>query len=175
MKTEEILKKLKTNTLISSNIPMGYTPGVPMLTLQNDVPCLIIPYLRYQMTGEVDKTRVFAPRFVVTVTMNNCSIVKYEDLTYDSRFEEVDFNKPIGLFRHTAIRHLKKDDYKKLRNQLYSLLDRLSSSMMGELEFDEEDSMTLTRLIGILLEPSVKPFYYVINKSFFEIYIKENK
>lgn len=173
MKTEEILKSLKTNEfLLNSNIPMGYTPGIPMLSLRNGEPCIVIPYLKYQMTGEIDKTRVFAPRFVVTVVMNEGKIVKYEDLLFDSRFEEVDFSKPVGLFRHSSIRHLKKDDYKKMRNEIYVLLDALSDSMTGKMEFDEMDGMKLNKLFSILLEPSMKPFYHAIDKTFFETYIK---
>lgn len=174
MKTEEILKSIKTNEfLLNSNIPIGYTPGIPMLSLRNGEPCLVLPFLKYLMTGEVDKTRVFAPRFVVTVTMNKGNIVTYEDLMYDSRFEEVDFKKPVGLFRHTAIRHLKKDEYYKARNEYYSLLDCLCSSMMGKMEFDEMDSMKLSKLFAVLLEPSVKPFYHAIDKTFFETYLNK--
>ena len=169
MKTEEILKSLKTNEfLLNSNIPIGYTPGIPMLSLRNGEPCLVIPFLKYQMTGAIDKTRIFAPRFVVTVVMNNGKIVKYEDLMYDSRFEEVDFRKPVGLFRHSAIKHLKKDEYEKKRKELYSLLDSLSDSMAGKMEFDEMDNMKLSHLFSILLEPSLKPFYHAIDKTFFE-------
>lgn len=173
MKTEDILKSLKTNEfLLNSNIPMGYTPGIPMLSLRNEEPCLIIPFLKYQMTGEIDKTRVFAPRFVVTVAMNEGKVVKYEDLVYDSRFEEVDFRKPVGLFRHSSIRHLKKDDYYKMRSEIYTLLDALSDSMIGKMEFDEMDAMKFNKLFSVLLEPSMKPFYHAIDKSFFETYIK---
>lgn len=172
MKTEEILKGLKTNTfLMNSCMPMGYTSGIPMLSLRNEEPCLIIPFLRYQMTGEVDKTRVFAPRFIVMVTMNNGCVVKYEDLMYDIRFEEVDFGKPVGLFRHTAIMHLKKDEYYKLRNELYALLDSLGDSMAGKMEFDEMDALKLNKLFSVLLEPSLKPFYHAIDKTFYETYI----
>lgn len=173
MKTEEILKSLKTNEfLLNSNIPMGYTPGIPMLSLRNGEPCLVIPFLKYQMTGEIDKTRVFAPRFVITVVMNEGKVVKYEDLMYDSRFEEVDFRKPVGLFRHSSIRHLKKDDYNKMRNDIYALLDALSDSMTGRMEFDEMDAMKFSKLFSVLLEPSMKPFYHAIDKIFFETYIK---
>lgn len=171
MKTEEVLKNLKTNAGLMGNLPLGYTHGIPMLSLRNDTPCLVVPYLKYQITGEVDKTRVFAPRFVATATMKNGSVVKFEDLAYDSRFEEIDFNKPIGLFRHQAIKHLGKNDYKKVRNHLYFMLDKLSSSMTGESEFNEMDLMKLTQLASLLIEPSVKPFYHAINKSFFELYI----
>lgn len=173
MKTEEIIKKIKTNTfLLNSPMPMGYTSGIPMISLRNGEPCLIIPFLRYQMTGEVDKTRVYAPRFIVTVTKNKVGVVKYEDLMYDIRFEEVDFGKPIGLFRHTAIMHLKKDEYNKLRNELYALLDSLGDSMTGKIEFDEMDSLKLNKLLSVLLEPSLKPFYHAIDKTFYETYIK---
>ena len=173
MKTEEILKSLKTNEfLLNSNIPMGYTPGIPMLSLRNGEPCLVIPFLKYQMTGEIDRTRVFAPRFVVTVVMNDGKVVKYEDLMYDSRFEEIDFKKPIGLFRHSSIKHLKKDDYNKLRNDIYALLDALSDSMTGKMEFDEMDALKINKLFSVLLEPSMKPFYHAIEKTFFETYIK---
>lgn len=173
MRTEDILKSLKTNDfLLNSNIPMGYTPGIPMLSLRNGEPCLVIPFLKYQMTGEVDKTRVFAPRFVITVVMNGGKVVKYEDLMYDSRFEEVDFRKPVGLFRHSSIRHLKKNDYNKMRNDIYELLDALSDSMTGKMEFDEMDEIKLKKLFSVLLEPSMKPFYHAIDKTFFETYIK---
>ena len=173
MKTEELLKSLKTNEfLLHSNIPMGYTPGIPMLSLRNGEPCLVIPFLKYQMTGEIDKTRVFAPRFVVTVVMKEGKVVKYEDLVYDSRFEEVDFSKPVGLFRHSSIRHLKKDDYYKMRNEIYALLDALGDSMTGKMEFDEMDAMKFNKLYSLLLEPSMKPFYHAIDKTFFETYIK---
>ena len=173
MKTEEILKNLKTNEfLLNSNIPMGYTPGIPMLSLCNGGPCLVIPFLKYQLTGEIDKTRVFAPRFVVTVVVNDGKVVKYEDLMYDSRFEEVDFRKPVGLFRHSSVRHLKKEDYNKMRNEIYALLDALSDSMIGKMEFDEMDAMKLNKLFSVLLEPSMKPFYHAIDKTFFETYIK---
>lgn len=143
-----------------------------MLSLCNGGPCLVIPFLKYQLTGEIDKTRVFAPRFVVTVVVNDGKVVKYEDLMYDSRFEEVDFRKPVGLFRHSSVRHLKKEDYNKMRNEIYALLDALSDSMIGKMEFDEMDAMKLNKLFSVLLEPSMKPFYHAIDKTFFETYIK---
>lgn len=172
MKTEDILNSLRTNEFVlNSQIPMGYTPGLPMLSLQNGEPCLVIPYMKYQMTGTVDQTRVFPPRFVITVAVTKGTIVKYEDLAYDSHFEEVDFQKAVGLFRHASIRHLKKTEYTKMRQELYGLLDELASSMAGNIDFDDMDAMKLSRLFTLLLEPSVRPFYHAINKTFFETYI----
>lgn len=151
---------------------MGYTPGLPMLSLRNGEPCLVIPFLKYQMTGKVDKTHVYAPRYIATVRMADGKVVNYTDLLYDTRFEEVDFSIPVGIFRHSAIRHLNKNDYNKLREELYTLMDSLSNSMLGNVEFDEIDFMKLSKLFQLLLEPSVKPFYHAIDKTFFETYIK---
>ena len=172
MKTEEVFKSLKTNEVLLNNRPLGYTHGLPMISHRNGTSCLVIPYLKYQMTGQVDKTRVFPPRFVVTVIMNNGCVVKYEDLAFDYRFQKIEFNKPVGLFRHAAIRQLNKEGYLRMRGQLYESLDRLGGSMMGDWEFSENDSMTLSRLISVLLEPSVKPFYHAIDKIFYETYIQ---
>lgn len=173
MKINEILRSLKTNEfMLNSTIPMDYTPGIPMASICNGEACLVIPYVKYKITGEIDKTQVFAPRFVVVITIKKGIVVKYEDLSFDSRFEEVDFRKPIGLFRHTAIRHLKKNEYVKMRDELYDLIDGLCASMSGKMEFDEMDAMRLCKLYAFLLEPSLRPFYHAINKSFFETYIK---
>lgn len=172
MKTNEILQFLKTNEFIlNSSIPMEYSPGIPMASLYNGEACLVIPYVKYKITGEIDKTQVFAPRFVIVITVKNGIVVKYEDLLFDSRFEEIDFRKPIGLFRHSAIRHMKKNEYVKMRKELYELLDELCTSMSGKMEFDEMDAMRFCKLYAVLLEPSLRPFYHAINKTFYETYI----
>lgn len=171
MKTEDLLKNLKSNPILLNTIPLGYTAGLPMLSLRRGMPCLIIPFLKYQIVGEVDKTRVFAPRFVITATKDSARVVKYEDLLYDARFEEVDFSRPIGFFRHSTIKHLTRSDYNKMRGELYLLLDCLGDSMIGTIDFDEMDVIKISRLYNTLLEPSVKVFYHALDKSFFETYI----
>ena len=174
MKTIEILKKLKTDSFVlHSTIPMGYAPGLPMIALRNGEPCLIIPYLKYLMTGKVDNTRIFPPKYVVTVAMSDGVIVKYEDLMFDTRFEEVDFKKPVGFFRHSAISHLSKVKYSEMRSEIYQLIDRLGESMSGKIDFDEIDERRFCKLYSILLEPSAKPFYHAIDKMFYETYINK--
>ena len=172
MKTTEILKSLKTNEFLShSTISLGYTPGLPMAANLNGTPCLVVPFLKYQMTGKVDATQVFAPRYVAIVEVKHGTVVGFSDLTFDKRFGKVDFNKPVGLFRHAAIHHLNKKEYDNLRNKLYDMLDTLCLSMEKKGEFDEMDTQRLSKLFVMLLEPSVKPFYHAIDKTFFESYI----
>lgn len=175
MNTTEILKSLKTNELlIHSTLPIGYTPGLPMAVSLNNTPCLVIPFLKYQITGKVDATQVFAPRYVAIVETRHATVVSFTDLAFDKRFSRIDFNKPVGLFRHAAIHHLSKKEYDDLRNKLYGMLDTLCLSMQKETEFDELDRQRLTQLFSMLLEPSVKPFYHAIEKNFVETYVKQD-
>lgn len=174
MKTTEILKSLKVNEFLAhSTIPLGYTPGLPTVSSLGGEPCLIIPFLKYQMTGKIDATNVFPPRFLVTVTTRQAIVVGFSDLSYDSRFNKVDFNKPIGTFRHAAIHHLNKKEYNEMREKCYDLLDTLCESLDKKADFDEMDAQRLSKLFSIILEPSVKPFYHAINRSFYETYINK--
>lgn len=176
MITQEILEKLKTDEfLLHSNITLGYTPGLPIPYNCNGKPYIIVPYLRYKVTGKVDQTRVFPPRYTVTVDVVSGQIVAYQDMTSEPRFAKVDFGQPVGLFRHTAIRNMKRADYQKARTELYALLDTLCDSYQGKAEFDEIDAAKLHRSYSTLIEPSVKPFYHAINKEFFETFIDINE
>lgn len=172
MKTQDILKKMNTNAIVLNSIPMGYTPGLPMISNRGGKACLIIPYLKYKMTGKVDETLVYPPRYVLTVTASDALIVCFTDLAYDNRFTEVNFNHPVGTFRHSSIRHLNKKEYQQHLEALYTVIDCLIGSIEGLADFDDMDSMKIKRLFSMLLEPSVKPFYNVIEKDFFESYIK---
>ena len=168
MTIQEILKSLKTNELLLKSLPIGYTPGLPMVGGTKENPCFIVPFLRYRMTGKVDQTQVFPPRFVVSVAAKDGSVAAFADLRFDTRFAKIDFDKPVGTFRHAAIRHLNKQEYGEKRRQLYGVLDCLSASMQGKEEFDEMDAAKLKALFGMLIEPAVKPFYHAINPHFYE-------
>ncbi len=170
----EILKNLKTNEfLLHSNMPMDYTPGLPMLTVVNGTPYYVIPYLKFRMTGEVDRTRVFPPRFVVKVCATNGNIVVFQDISSYKRFEKINFQHPVGIFRHAAIRHFSKASYQQKRNELLALMDRLAASAEDKTKFSGLDNVKLCNLFALLLEPSLKPFYHAIEKDFFETYIQQ--
>ena len=173
MTTQEILERLKTDEFIlHSAITLGYTPALPIPYNCLGKPFVIIPYLRYRVTGKIDQTQVLPPRYLVIVDWTTGQVVGYQDLVSDRRFASIDFDKPVGLFRHTAIRHMKKTDYEQARKELYSLIDTLCASYQGTVEFDEIDAAKLHRSYSTLLEPSVKPFYHAIDKEFFEQFIE---
>ena len=116
---EKILKELKTNPLfLNLELPLGYTAGLPLLQIRNEQLCLQIPYLKYRVTGVVDKTLVYPIRYVLTLVLPEKKLVDFQDLSFQPQFRKVDFNSPVGLFRHEAVQHMTKTEYWNTRSEL---------------------------------------------------------
>ena len=167
-----ILKELKTNDFVlHCAMPMGYVPGLPILQIKNEQLCLQIPFLKYRVTGEVDKTLVYPVRYTVTMVLPEKKIVAFRDLSLEPAFAAVDFSAPIGLFRHEAIRHLKKSEYNELREELFVQYDKVAAMLLFNAPYGEEDEEKMCGLIKQLIEPSLLPIYKSLDGDFFEKYL----
>lgn len=172
--TEALLKKLKTNTFIlNSSMPMGYVSGLPILCILNGNLCMKIPFLKYKVTGEIDKTFVYPTKYVVTVTIPEEQVVAFEDLSLQDSFANVSFSSPIGTFRHEAVKELDKIAYENLRTRLYKEYDKIVDSLINGKEYSSNDESNFRRLFNTVLEPSLHPFYKAIDKEFANKYIIE--
>lgn len=172
--TKELIKGLKTNSFIlNSSMPMGYVAGLPVLCILNGNFCMKVPFLKYKVTGEVDKTFVYPIRYVATVLVPEGTIVSFEDLALHSAFANVAFSNPIGTFRHEAIKDLDKRAYDKLRSELYAEYDEIIDCLVNEKDYQANREVTFKRLFNLLLEPSLRPFYKAINSDFTNKYLEE--
>ena len=172
--TEALIKKLKTNAFIlNSNMPMGYVPGLPILCILNGNLCMKIPFLKYKVTGEIDKTFVYPIRYVATVTIPEENVVAFEDLSLLSTFAQVSFSDPIGTFRHEAVKDLDKTAYDNLRSTLYQEYDKIVESLVNGKGYSSNDESKFKSLFNTVLEPSLRPFYKAIDKDFANKYIIE--
>ena len=172
--TEALIKKLKTNAFIlNSSMPMGYVPGLPILCILNGNLCMKIPFLKYKVTGEIDKTFVYPTRYVATVTVPEEQVVAFEDLSLLDSFAQVSFSEPIGTFRHEAVKDLDKPAYDNLRSTLYEEYDKIVESLINRKEYSTNDETKFRSLLNTILEPSLRPFYKAIDKDFANKYIIE--
>lgn len=172
--TQDLIKKLKTNAFIlNSSMPMGYVPGLPILCILNGNLCMKIPFLKYKVTGEVDKTIVYPTKYVATVTIPEQQIVAFEDLSLKDTFAKVSFTEPIGIFRHEAVKDLDKLAYNNLRSALYEEYDKIIESLINGKEYHLNDEVKFRSLLNTILEPSLRPFYKAIDKDFANKYIIE--
>lgn len=169
---KDILKDLKSNDyVIHCGMPLGYVEGLPTLQIKNDQLCLQIPFLRYQLTGQVDKTLVYPIRFVLTISLPERNLVSYCDLSFNSRFRNVDFSAPVGLFRHEAIKNLTKNEYRKMREELLEQYDKVADSLLNGTQYTAEDEEKMRRLLNTLIEPSLLPIYKVLDEDFYNKYL----
>lgn len=172
--TETLIKKLKTNAFIlNSSMPMGYVPGLPILCILNGNLCMKVPFLKYKVTGEVDKTFVYPTRYVATVTVPEGQVVSFEDLAMTEAFAHVVFSDPIGMFRHEAIKSLDKPAYNSLRSSLYGEYDKIVEGLANGQPYSANDENNFKKLLNTLLEPSLKPLYQAIDPNFVNKYITE--
>lgn len=172
--TEALIRKLRTNAFIlNSSMPMGYVPSLPILCILNGNLCMKIPFMKYKITGEIDKTFVYPTRYVVTILIPEEQFVAFEDLSLQDTFSKVNFSEPIGTFRHEAVKHLDKPAYDNLRSTLYEEYDKIVMSLISGKGYSSNDEIRFRTLFNTILEPSLRPFYMAIDKDFANKYIKE--
>lgn len=169
---KELIKEVKTGPfLLYCEMPMGYAEGLPVLQIRNGQLCLAIPFLRYQMTGQTDKTLVYPIRFVVTVLLPEGKVVGYQDLKVAPQFEKVDFTKPVGLFRHEAVKHMTKTEYTRKRKELLGMYDKVINALLYGEAYTQEDEAAMRQLLQIMVEPSQLPIYKALDEDFYTKYL----
>ena len=173
IEVSKILKGVKSSGFFrNTEIPLGYVDGLPIITVKNKIPCLIIPFLKYKITGVVDKTLVFPVKYCITVSLNDGKIIGYTNLSFDEKFKKIDFEKPVGFFRHDAVKNYSKIEYKEKKKELYGMYNKIISSMLNGEACDIFDVEDFTQLLNIIIEPSLKPIYEALDKEFYDKYLK---
>lgn len=168
----ELVKELKeSDFFMHAGIPLGYTAGLPILTIRNENLCLRIPYLRYKITGQEDKTLVYPVRYIIDVVLPEKQVVHFEDLAYHPSFRKVNFGKAVGLFRHDAIKHLNKEAYKQERLALMAEYDKVIDMLLNGAAYSVADEQRMCKLLRMLIEPSLLPIYHALDKDFYNKYI----
>ena len=171
---KEFIKEVKASNFVkNSSIPLEYVPGTPLFRICNSKLCLVIPFLRYKITGVVDKTYVYPIRYTVTVQLPEQKIVAFEDLSLNPMFCKVDFERPIGLFRHESIKTYTQKQFKDERNKLYATYDKIITDLLKNGKYAKADHEEFAKLLNILLEPSLKPIYKGLDKKFYEKFLND--
>lgn len=168
----QIIKNIKSSDFYyNCKIPMGYVDGYPVLSIKNSKLCLTIPFLKYKITGEVDKTLVYPIKYLITVCVSDENVVGFEDLSFNSLFRKVDFDKPVGFFRHDAVKKYNKNQFKEKRTELYNMYNKIATAILYNTPYSEAEDAQFKELFNIMLEPSLTPIYKAIDKDFCDKYL----
>lgn len=169
---KKLLKSLKTDSFVlGCKMPMGYSYGLPILKITNGRLCMVVPFLKYKMTGIVDKTLIYPIRNTVTFSLPEKNWISFEDLRYDEKFSKIDFAKPIGYFRPEKLKNVSKSEYNKLKDELFEEYNKVIDALLYDGEYSDEDEARMKELLGLLVEPCLYPLYKAIDKDFYEKYL----
>ena len=152
-------------------MPIGYVDALPILTIKNGKLCMLLPFLKYKITGEIDKTLVYPIKFVISYSISDKKVMGFDDLEFKEFYRKIDFNAAIGFFRHNAIKHMSKKEYKTKRNELYSMYDKIIGAITEGEDYTENDEKAFKELLNIMIEPSLRPIYESLDSDFYEKYL----
>ncbi|MCM1110439.1 MAG: hypothetical protein NC336_04475 [Clostridium sp.] len=171
--TAGLIRKAAESYLAKEEIPMGYVPGFPILSIVNDMLVMSVPFLRYKVTGEKDKTLVYPIRYVIDLNLPDGRIVGFNDLAYLPEFASLNFGSACGLFRHKAIADLDRNQYAALKAAVFADYDRVIAALLDEAPYTAEDDAEMRAHLQRIVEPSLKPIYEVLDPDFYNKYITE--
>ena len=171
---EQIKKNLKSaDFFLCCKIPIGYRNGFPVLQVKNGSLCVTFPYLKYQITGEVDKTLIYPIRYAISMELPTEKIIGFEDYEYNANFKNVNFDKPIGYFRHDAIRQYDKKQYAAFYQELMEEYDKVIHALLGNGTYHSKDEKRMSDLLKLLVEPSLLPMYKAMDTDFYNKYLEK--
>lgn len=168
---KDFLKKTNTSPVVRSSIPMGLGAGLPTLNIAGDR--LLVSMFYYRTVPRPDdKTLIMPAEYALSFDYPSGWLASFETLRLSPRYANVDFDKPVGTFRHEAIKHLDRAGYAAKKGELHALLDALVAHLGGEGDFTRADEAALAELYGLLAEPSLLPFYKALAPQFYTRYIE---
>ncbi len=169
----DFLKKISRSMTGKENIPLDHGAGLPMLEIAGDYLLVSVFYYRC-VFGKNDTSRIYPPEIMISADYPSGTIARLELLRTREIYRDIDFKKPIGTFRHEAVKHLDRGGYMKKKEELYALLDRQIAYLGGEGAFTRDDAAELRSLYMLLAEPSLLPYYKNMSESFFrQFFVKE--
>lgn len=168
MMINDFLKNAKQMPVVQNLIPSGMGAGFPILVIGNNQLLITLPFYRTVMRPE-DQTLIYPISHLITLLWDSGLLVTFESLTFQKKYRNVNFEKPIGTFRHDAIKGLTKAQYMSERERLYMMYDKMIASIFSQESYAEKDRQEFSKLFHTLLEPSLEPFYLEIDPDFYKM------
>lgn len=165
---KSFMEMIRKSDTARSLIPMEFVSGLPALGIRRGQICITIPYYRAKVQPE-DKTLIYPLAYSITALWSNGMIVEYKNFNFVPEMKKLDFSKPIGIFRHEAVKNLNKQQYMELKNELFDCYDEYLKCIAEKRGFERAKRMK--ELFNIIMEPCQKPMYLIIGRKFFQDFL----
>ena len=164
---EQFIETFMSSELRRMILPMELRCGWPAITQRNNEICVVLSFYRAEPAKE-KKISIYPLCQSLILRWKDAKLISYRNLNYEKEFAGMDFTKPVGYFRHEAIKDWDKQTYMQNRKQLFTYYDRLIQCIATRGAFEEKEEMAA--LLGIMMEPAQYPMYLKMAPKFFGAY-----
>lgn len=165
VKMKELISIFNHSELRRKLIPSDLASGWPCIRMIDGRLCVVIPYF-HRRPGEKGFTLYPIYCSVTIMWKNPGRILDFTIYHTLSEWKDVDYSKPVGLFKHKALEDVKtRGEYLELCDKLYGYYDEMVQAVLHNRPFRKEEEMA--GLFSKLMEPSLYPYYERINKKFY--------
>lgn len=171
---EELIKSIRNMPIFRQLVPMEAVSGWPVPIKRNGRVYVTIPFHGAQ-NKEKGKTILYAPFALITVDYCTKMVVEYVNTRYKNSWTEGNWKTAVGYFPHEEITKMTIREYKEQKKELMYLYDIIIKCLLEGINLDVKVDKKFSELLGILMEPSLKPFYSSISPKFFGHFLKEKE
>jgi len=169
-----LYETIKSREEVRLLIPMGYVPGMPIITIKNEQLVAVIPFLRYKVTGEVDRTLVYPIKYVIEYLIPEAQVVSFRDLSVEEHYVNKNFDEVLGFFRHESIKDLDKHEFVLFKEKVLVQYDDLVNFLLGESDlFTQSNEIEFKSNLQTIIEPFILNLYAELDIDFYNKYLKK--
>jgi len=167
-RTEKLMRLIRKSPLFEQLVPQEAGIGWPIPLRKEKNVYIKLPMFGFAPKSEDGKTALFPPFSIITIDWASGKPVEYLDLHYVKPDENLQWQgQQVGVFPHQAVADWRIGEYKEKRSELLQLYDELFNKLVQEDQFTDEWKNKFSKLLAVLVEPSLKPYYHALGAKFF--------
>jgi hypothetical protein len=171
--TENLLQVVRKTPIFRQLVPHEAATGYPIpLRLNNKVYCILLFYGVGQ-NRKPGQTLIYPPLATLTLEWKTQLIVEYVNLRFRSPVSIEAPDQAIGKFPHQTIESLTLEQYRNMRQTIFTLYDDLFERLSTGANFDPKWREEFRHLLRLLLEPPLEPFYRALAPKFFDHFLSQ--
>ncbi len=116
---------------------------------------------------EQQQTALFPPFATLTLNRVNLLPVEYVNLRFRNPWPAGNWEAQADIFPHAGLAHLSIGQYQQKREELLSMYDEMMATLAEGGTFAPEWTAAFRRLLRLLMEPGMVPFYRALAPRFF--------
>ena len=173
-RTEDLIKQVRKMPLFRQLIPLEAGIGFPLPTRKENKVYITLPFFGMGSTAKPGETPLYPPLAIASIDWSNQIPVEYANLRFRHPSPELDWTERVGTFPHPEVAQMSVGEYRQLRQELLSMYDEMFDRLTDRQLLSSEWSQRFTKLLNLLIEPALKPYYHALNPKFGDRFLIES-